>query len=206
MSLPGLASTAGAQCTTSLEVARALGRPHRHVIQLVRGHCEALQAYGPVNFRIDRLETNGGGQQRYVAVLSPPQAAFILARIRSDRVSRVLADFVSSLPRQFHSEIIELIASIDIDDLQADRFIYVARERFSGRFKIGISVRPESRLRELNLGNPEPLDLVAKIPAVGDKFAHERSLHRQFGAHHLRSEWFDSGTPVHEIESNEDSA
>lgn len=187
---------------TSIEIAAKLARPHDHVLRLVKSHLETLEVYGSVPFRIER----GAGRPTSVAILSPPQIAFLIARVRSDLASRALSDFVASLPEQLHAEILDLIASIDIQDIPPGRFIYVARERVTGRYKIGISSRPESRVKELNLGNPEPLDIVAKIPAMGDRHSHESALHEQFSGHRLRSEWFDADTPVHEIENSEDPA
>jgi hypothetical protein len=185
--------------TTSLEIAERLGRSHDHVFKLVRAHSQALEEYGELRIRQSSFSTRGGAQVRRIAVLSAPQVAFLFARLRSEVASRTLSDFVASLPQHMHAVILDLVATMDIEDLPREQFVYVARERSSGRYKIGISARPEDRIRELNLGNPEKLELVVKLPASGAKHAHEAALHKQFRKHHLRSEWFAADTPVHEI-------
>lgn len=65
--------------------------------------------------------------------------------------------------------------------------VYFIRRGEDGPIKIGVSVRPNIRLGELQVGSPEDLTLLGVIP--GD-FDTERSLHRQFRHLHLRGEWY----------------
>lgn len=66
-------------------------------------------------------------------------------------------------------------------------WVYFVRRGEDGPIKIGISIRPDVRLGELQMGSPEPLTLLGVIE--GD-YTTERGLHRQFRYVHLRGEWF----------------
>lgn len=67
------------------------------------------------------------------------------------------------------------------------RFVYFIATADLERVKIGIAVHPAARLRELQIGCPERLYLIAS--AEGDR-ADERKLHEHFGASRLDGEWF----------------
>lgn len=53
--------------------------------------------------------------------------------------------------------------------------------------KIGVSVDPEARLKELQVGNPFPLKIAATLPG---HFATEKELHSVFERFRLKGEWF----------------
>lgn len=58
----------------------------------------------------------------------------------------------------------------------------------TGPIKIGFTTgKVETRLKELQPGNPDPLVLLAWIPAPKEK---EAELHRQFAHLLIRGEWF----------------
>ena len=56
-----------------------------------------------------------------------------------------------------------------------------------GRVKIGNATNPEDRLRALQTGNPDQLQLLRVI--AGDE-ATETWLHKHFDALHIKGEWF----------------
>lgn len=70
-----------------------------------------------------------------------------------------------------------------------DGFVYFIVARDSRRIKIGFSVDPEARLRELATGAAEPLKLLAIAP--GSK-AIETRLHARFRESHSHLEWFNA--------------
>lgn len=75
--------------------------------------------------------------------------------------------------------------------------VYVIGEPGSSIVKIGFSKAPEKRLWFLQVGSPVPLSLQATFE--GDQSL-EAELHRFFGAHHVRGEWFRLGdNPVEEV-------
>ncbi len=66
-------------------------------------------------------------------------------------------------------------------------FVYFIQGQCGGAIKIGYSVYPEKRLKELQTGYPDTLKILLMIP--GDEKT-ETVLHRQFKEFKLRGEWF----------------
>ena len=87
---------------------------------------------------------------------------------------------------------LQLLVDLDVKDLPPDRFVYVARESVSGRYKVGISKDPIERIKKLNVGNPEVLELVVVYKATEDGYLSETKAHLALADFHLRSEWFSS--------------
>ena len=59
--------------------------------------------------------------------------------------------------------------------------------------KIGISVSPKDRLKEMSVSNHADLRLLATIPGGRKR---ERELHRRFAQYHIRGEWFEYALPI----------
>lgn len=70
----------------------------------------------------------------------------------------------------------------------ASRFVYAIQAEESRRVKFGIAGNVETRLGELQCGNPERLAIVAKKPGT---LAHERRIHHLLADHRLQGEWFE---------------
>ncbi len=72
-------------------------------------------------------------------------------------------------------------------------YVYLIRCGDSSFYKIGVSERPNERLRDLQAANPHPLSLVvtcsfaSKIPAMQA----EADVHIQLDEHRMSGEWFD---------------
>lgn len=66
--------------------------------------------------------------------------------------------------------------------------IYVIGERPTGIVKIGYSIEPTKRLKEIQAGNHRPLQVLLALP--GDRVT-ERALHQYFAARCVGGEWFD---------------
>lgn len=81
----------------------------------------------------------------------------------------------------------------------ASGHVYVIGEPGSSIVKIGFSKALEKRLWFLQVGSPVLLSLLATFE--GDQSL-EAELHRFFGAHHVRGEWFRLGEkPVEEVQA-----
>lgn len=78
------------------------------------------------------------------------------------------------------------------DSQIAKRFVYFIAAT-SGHIKIGVATRPKARLRNLQIGYPEYLELVAVTE--GDEEL-EREYHHRFAAHHRRGEWFNPHSEI----------
>lgn len=58
-------------------------------------------------------------------------------------------------------------------------------------FKIGVSVNPEKRLKELSTGSALPLTLHSTYIPTHSAYQLERRLHKAFTIHRCNGEWFD---------------
>lgn len=70
-----------------------------------------------------------------------------------------------------------------------DQFVYIVGPNRNGPLKVGISANPRDRVRELQVGNPEKLNLYWVYPC-GAGAIYERIVHRILGARRLVGEWF----------------
>ena len=70
-------------------------------------------------------------------------------------------------------------------------YLYAIRDSESGYVKIGYSINPHDRLRELQTGSGGKLELIHSEP-VADRCARllEQSLHRELNPLRVRGEWF----------------
>jgi len=70
---------------------------------------------------------------------------------------------------------------------KAKGYVYFIQGQCGGAIKIGYSVCPEKRLKELQTGYPDTLVILLMIPGSE---ATEHTLHREFSASRLQGEWF----------------
>jgi len=66
-------------------------------------------------------------------------------------------------------------------------YIYFFQGQCGGAIKIGYSVDPQKRLKELQTGYPDTLKVLLMIPGSENT---ERALHKHFEASRLKGEWF----------------
>lgn len=71
--------------------------------------------------------------------------------------------------------------------LNKSSWVYFIESEGSSLIKIGYSISPEKRLKELQTSSPEALELLGTIP--GGK-AEEAELHKKFERHREHGEWF----------------
>ena len=67
-------------------------------------------------------------------------------------------------------------------------YVYLIKSA-TGYFKIGSSQSVQSRIRQLQCGNPEPLTLVHQYASANAQ-QEERALHSEFAHRRVRNEWF----------------
>lgn len=72
-------------------------------------------------------------------------------------------------------------------DLTNPSYVYFIQDGRKGAVKIGMTVDPEKRLRDLQTGNPRTLRIRHVIP--GDRST-EKALHARFEPARIRGEWF----------------
>lgn len=68
--------------------------------------------------------------------------------------------------------------------------VYVIGIRGRSVVKLGTTTQPHQRLQALQIGSPEPLEVLWSCP--GDR-ASETALHQHFAHLRVRGEWFDFG-------------
>jgi len=93
-------------------------------------------------------------------------------------------------------KIISVIKDFDFHDMPKDRFVYIAKEELSGTYKVGISIDPIKRVKDLNVGNPEKLILVHYYLATEKGYLSEVLAHKKLRLNHIRGEWFDSNANI----------
>lgn len=104
--------------------------------------------------------------------------------------SSLIEHLAKSLDKNF-IDLWETLRTMDVSDLPPDRYVYVARESVTGRYKIGISINPVERVKQLNVGNPEQLELIHYYQANEAGYLSERAAHEVYEDHRLHGEWFD---------------
>ena len=166
------------------QLAQVAGTEHRTVTRLLQRHSHITSS------KVERVQTSG--RPYTVAYLTPRNALKLIAHMsgQPELKDKMVNAFESG---SVVDTLLQLIASLDVADLPADRFVYVARERESGRYKIGISKDPIARVVQLNIGNPEELDLVHYYKATESGYQSETLAHALYAEYRIRSEWFESG-------------
>jgi hypothetical protein len=90
------------------------------------------------------------------------------------------------------------IAAVAVDLVKAHRacrssLVYFVKTRFSSTVKIGMTKALSKRLKALQTGASEPIDVVAVVPGPPEL---ERSLHKIFDQYRLAGEWFAYGRAI----------
>lgn len=178
--------------TTSKLIAEHFGKAHRGVIRAIDNlGCSAkfkANNFKPCEFRNARGVTYKG--------YTITRDGFMLLCIgfTGERMMKWKEAFLEAFSLResaARGDIMDMIKGMDIDiPAVDDLFVYVAKEMSSGRHKIGISKNPEERVRQLNVGNPEPLELVHAYLATEQGHKSERIAHGLYEGEKLRSEWF----------------
>lgn len=88
-------------------------------------------------------------------------------------------------PESFEEEAIRLHAMADADNFRPEMCYFIGGD--DGAIKIGKSVAPDKRLRQIQINCPVPIRILALAHGGG---ARERAYHAQFGASWSHGEWF----------------
>jgi len=79
-----------------------------------------------------------------------------------------------------------------------DSYLYVIIDTDGAR-KLGFSMNPDKRVKELQTGNPKELSVEYRLPVRERRLA-EKSLHALFPAERIRGEWFSLPAVSKELE------
>ena len=89
----------GQLVTTSEAIAQGTDTQHKNVLELVREYQIQLETLGGVAFETRPFKTNGGIQQREIALLTEPQSTFLLTLMRN---SEIVVKFKLALVKAFY--------------------------------------------------------------------------------------------------------
>jgi len=148
------------------------------------------------DFIMNKIDDKSNGRPRIDYIISIESALKLCLDDTTPIGLELKNDIINYLLRDKFNEILNLIKNIDLDIEENDLFVYIVKEDFSGRYKIGISKNPENRVKQLNIGNPENLELVYCEKAKLPNYQSEKLLHDKYRDNHIRSEWFDSDMPI----------
>ena len=182
----------------SVDIWQGLGyAEHRMLKVIIQRHSDVL---GEVAYEEQKPEKGGKGGRPEKTYLLTERQFLIVALMAMKHGAKLKGIIVDGLIGKSVKEVINIISSMDIEDIPPDRYVYVAQESESGRYKIGISKDPERRIKELNIGNPEQLKLIHYFKSNGNKYESETLTHKMYEAHKLRSEWFDTAIDLNLLE------
>lgn len=174
----------------SVDIWQVLGyAEHRLLIRVLTKHAGVL---GHLSTEVCKPERGSKGGRPEKTYLLNERQFLLTALLASATGAKIKSAVVDGLLNKSVREVIEMVTSIDLEDIPPDRYVYVAQEAGSGRYKIGISKDPNRRIKELNIGNPEQLKLIHYFKSNGNKYESETLTHKMYAAHRLRSEWFDT--------------
>lgn len=91
--------------------------------------------------------------------------------------------------------IIDAMQDFEVPEDLVDMYVYAIRETESGRVKLGISRDPIKRLKTMQTGNSQELELVAYRKA-NNKYNDEKALHDRHKDKRVRGEWFEGDVNV----------
>ena len=89
----------GQLVTTSEAIAQGTDTQHKNVLELVREYQIQIETLGGVAFEARPFKTNGGIQQREIALLNEPQSTFLLTLMRN---SEIVVKFKLALVKAFY--------------------------------------------------------------------------------------------------------
>jgi hypothetical protein len=164
---------------SSREIAELTEKEHKNVKRDISAMLEALELdvscflyyyYDSQNRKKDEYKLNLHLASTLIAGYSPRARLAIISKMEE----RALLDAIN----EFETP----------DDLP-DMYVYAIKESETGRIKLGISKDPEERLKQLQTGNSQKLELVAYRKAE-NRYKDESATHLANAACRVRGEWF----------------
>lgn len=72
------------------------------------------------------------------------------------------------------------------------KYVYLYKSYENGYYKIGVSKYPELRIRQLQTGNPEKIELINKYKS-NFPYKLETMFHNKYKINKINGEWFNLG-------------
>lgn len=170
-------------------------KEHSKLKRVVLDNIELFEAFGGVRMVHSKPSKGGkGGRPSESYALNMDHLLMLTALVKnssSSKKTELIPHLVGAYASASLLSIYNVISTMDLSEIDKDKYVYVARESESGRYKIGISINPEERIKSLNTGNPEQLILVHAYLAIESGYKSESLAHALFEGNRLKGEWFD---------------
>jgi len=168
---------------------------HRALKQLINKNRLSYEAHGEIISDRASTKERQAGRPDTGYLLNFGQTLVLLTSMgnrTSNKTAKeeIINKIIDGREKEGLLNIIDTIKNLDVEDLPIDRYIYVAKEELSGRYKIGISKDPDNRIKQLNTGNPEQLILIHTYLATEQRNISETLAHSIFNEDRLKGEWF----------------
>lgn len=182
--------------TTTRIIAEGCDVKHKALMDLVRKYADDIVKLGPLPLFTEKTKTKG--RPGHTCRLNFEQTLLLIGKMRNTaRINDITFRMIAAFPKANRTNILgEILANFDAKDLPIDRYVYVAKEIHSGRYKVGISKNPTRRVKELNIGNPEELVLFHVYRATEQGYLSETKAHETLKKYHIRSEWFSKKADI----------
>lgn len=167
----------------SLLIAKSFNKAHKHILHLVSKYGDEFNKLGVIG---ERVGDSSGGRKPIEYMMNEDHVLLLVSLLRNDDAkTRIIANLISA------SDLVSVIKKLNEFDFDgiSDRYVYAVQD-VEGNVKIGISVDPERRVKELNLGNSCQLKLIFTKNATGSRYHSETELHGRCSQYRIRSEWF----------------
>ena len=127
------------------------------------------------------------GRTQTATIINEAALVFLSMRSNSEKSKAAVSSIVAQISDS--KAIIRALQDFEVPDDLPDMYVYAIRESESGRIKVGISRDPETRLKQLQTGNSQQLELVAYRKAE-NRYQDEAPTHQLLGGYLVRGEWF----------------
>lgn len=176
---------------------------HRSLKRVVNNNIELFNEFGEV--RVSDSQPGAlGGRPSEEYCLNLNHLLLLTGISKNSKNSKkieILPKVIDAYANASALAVFNMIQQMDLDEVQEDKFVYVAKESCSGRYKIGISSNPEARVKALNTGNPEKLVLIHAYLATDSGYKSESLAHAIYEKERLHGEWFSSGIDLNKLPS-----
>lgn len=153
-----------------------------------RGSATVSKTFINEDQRLEAVITDTRGREQTVAVLSYKQVLTILLKSRLVD-DKYLNTFLETISNSF--DVMKALMEFEIPDDLPEMFLYAIRNTVTGSIKIGITREPESRLKTLQEGNEQKLELVYAKKAKA-RYSEKLRLHAELEPRKVRGDWFMS--------------
>lgn len=135
--------------------------------------------------------TSGGKQQ--LSIISE-SAMYILVMSSRKPGIRILRQKIAECLKG-NRAILDALNDFEVPEDIGEMYVYAIREVETGRVKLGISRDPYVRLKQMQTGNSQSLELVAYRKA-SNRFQDEAAIHAKNAQHRIRGEWFSESATL----------